>query len=101
MANEDPTNEHPVGMTGRGLRRRRFARFLLAIAIVLPAILGALVLMAPATSGPIFVEPPDLTITGTILVLGILAYVVGLAWMVRIYRADPEAHASFWRSRRY
>ena len=101
MDDERQTNEHPVGMTGRGLRRRRFARFLLAIAIVLPAILGALVLMAPTTSGPMFVEPPDQLLPATILVAGILAYVVGLAWMVRIYRADPEAHASFWRSRRH
>ncbi len=30
---------------------------------------------------------------------GVVAYVVGIAWMVRIYRADPEAGESPWRYR--
>ena len=30
---------------------------------------------------------------------GILGYVVGLALMIRIYRADPEAGRSYWRFR--
>ena len=31
--------------------------------------------------------------------VAILLYLLGLAWMVRIYRANPEAHPSYWRYR--
>jgi Flp pilus assembly protein TadB len=31
--------------------------------------------------------------------VAILLYLLGLAWMVRIYRADPEAGPSRWRFR--
>ena len=30
---------------------------------------------------------------------GVAAYVVGIAWMIRIYRTDPEAGESPWRYR--
>jgi len=68
---------------------------------IVPAILtAALFMTAPNTIGPMFVEPPDPLVLTTIIGAGILGYVLGLAWMIRIYRADPEAHASFWRSHR-
>ena len=100
MDDERQTSEWPAGMTGRGLRGRRMARFMFVPAIV-PAVLTAAMFMTTPATGPMFVEPPDPLLPATILVAGILAYVVGLAWMVRIYRADPEAHKSFWRSRRF
>jgi len=99
--NEGPRNSHPVGMTGRGLRRRRLARLMIVLAVLLPAVLGALLAFPPAMIGAMYTEPPDPLLPASVIGAGILAYVVGLAWMVRIYRADPEAHASFWRSRRY
>jgi hypothetical protein len=98
---EDPTDSHPVGMTGRGIRRRRLARFLFVPAIVPAVLIGALFMFPPNMIGPMYTEPPDPLLPAIVIGAGILAYVVGLAWMIRIYRADPEAHRSFWRSRRY
>jgi hypothetical protein len=89
----------PSGMTGRGLRGRQLARLELAIAIVPAALYGALLLIAPNPMGrPMFVEDPlpQIVIGG-----GILAYVIGLAAMIRIYPRDPEDHPSNWRSRRF
>ena len=33
--------------------------------------------------------------------IGVAAYVVGLAWMIRIYRTDPEVGESPWRYREF
>jgi hypothetical protein len=78
------------------------AKFMLATAIVLPALLGALLLRAQETIGPMYVDYPDPGPVAAITIgAGILAYVVGLATMIRIYRADPESHRSFWRSGRH
>ena len=96
MDDERETNEWPAGMTGRGLRGRRMARLMFAAAIV-PAVFVALLLLTPPTY--MYEQPSPLD--SWIAWLAILMYVVGLAAMIRIYRADPEAHASFWRSRRY
>jgi hypothetical protein len=32
--------------------------------------------------------------------VGVAVNIAGLAWMIRICHADPEAHPSFWRFRR-
>jgi hypothetical protein len=34
-------------------------------------------------------------------VVGIMGVVLGLVWMVRIYRADPEPSERYWRFRRF
>jgi zinc transporter ZupT len=101
MDDENDSTSWPAGMTGQGLRARRIARLMIVIAIVLPVMPGALVLSASRTMiGPMHSE--DLNPLAAIVVgAGILAYVVGLAWMIRIHRTDPEAHRSFWRSRRF
>jgi hypothetical protein len=67
-----------------------------AAAIVFPVILAFLLLTPP---NYMIEQPPffdQLSVQ-----IAILMYLVGLAWMIRIYRTDPEAHRSFWRSRRY
>ena len=46
-----------------------------------------------------FVEDPA-SPRQIVIGVGILAYVVGLATMIRIYRRDPEDHPSDWRYRR-
>jgi hypothetical protein len=101
MVNEGPTDSLPVSMTGRGLRGRRMARLMFVIAIVPAAMLGAVFVSPPAMIGPLQAGEPGPLPGAAIIGAGILAYIVGLAWMIRIYRADPEAHGSFWRSRRY
>lgn len=60
-------------------------------------------LTAPGTIGPMFDTPPDILglpvgpVLGTV---GSVGVVVGLAWMIRIHRADPEPDQHAWRYRR-
>ncbi|MEA2674053.1 MAG: hypothetical protein QOI92_1245 [Chloroflexota bacterium] len=72
-------------------------RIEIALAIGLGAFVGAIELLQPTDIGPMFKTPPsDLWLT-SLPAFGVLAYLIGLAWMIRIYRADPERHRSSWR----
>jgi hypothetical protein len=86
--------------TGRGLRGRRVARLILAGTIALDAALVVLVASAPDTmgGGGWFPEPPRFG--WLIPAAGVALHLAGLAWMIRIVRADPERHPSFFRSTR-
>lgn len=85
-------------MTGRGLRGRRLARLMLFAAVALDVLLVLLVLSAPNTIGPMSDEPPRRV--WLIAAFGIALNLAGLVWMIRIVRADPESHPSWWRSNR-
>ncbi len=85
-------------MTGLGLRGRRQARLMLAIAIGLDAFAALLLINAPRGMGGGF-GPPSV-VQWLVPIAGVVLNVIGLAWMIRIYRSDPEAHPSFWRFRR-
>jgi hypothetical protein len=64
------------------------------------ALLGFIV--APAGSSPMFATPPDLLgiPAGVVTSLaGVAGVVVGLTWMIRIYRSDPEPDQHAWRYR--
>jgi hypothetical protein len=82
-------------MTGRGLRGRRAGRAIIVETVLVLLLFGMLIAAGPATSGG---EPPSSVVwlTGA----GIVGIVIGLAWMIRINHADPEAHGSFFRSHR-
>jgi hypothetical protein len=49
--------------------------------------------------GPMFDEPPPV-VGWLIPAIGVAAQALGLGWMIRIYRADPEAAPSSWRLKR-
>ena len=88
-------------MTGLGLERRRMARGILIATIALDAMLAALILMAPSSMGgdfPPFPEPHGNSLGTIMLAVGGGLHLVGLAWMVRIVRADPEGGRSNWRA---
>jgi hypothetical protein len=85
-------------MRGRGLRGRRRARRILFTAIALDAFVVLLFAAQPTTMGGPF-GPPPLT-AYVVPAFGVLLNVVGLAWMVRIVRADPEAGPTGWRATR-
>jgi hypothetical protein len=70
---------------------------MLVAALVLDATLGFLFMLAPNSSGPMFSEP-GVSLTSLIVPVGVGLNLIGLAWMVRVVRADPEAHSSSWRS---
>lgn len=85
-------------MTGRGLVGRRQARLMLFGAIVLDAFVGFVIVgQPPSMIGPMFAPPPSALI---IPAVGILMNIAGLAWMVRILRADPEGGPPAWRALR-
>ena len=77
-------------------------RIELAAAIVAPgAVLGAIALLWPPIDGAMFDVPPPDPLSMSLPALGFVVYLIGLAWMIRIYRADPEGHRSSWRFGRY
>lgn len=86
------------------LRRRRLRRahelirLELVIAFAVPLLAGFLWVAAPAGfGGGMFYEPPLIE-----LILpwaGIVGVIVGIVWMVRLSRPDPEAGERTWRYR--
>jgi hypothetical protein len=96
MDEERPTDALPAGMTGRGLRGRQLARWEFVIAIVPAAFVAFLFATAPQSMGGFDPSPSAQLFAAACVAV----YLVGLATMIRIYRSDPEAHRSFWRSSR-
>jgi hypothetical protein len=85
----------------RRRRRQQGARFLiraeLAFALAVPLIAGFLYIAGPGDIGPMFREPPFFT--SLIPCIGVAGYVVGITWMIRLSRTNPEAGESSWRYR--
>jgi hypothetical protein len=90
-------DEFMAQSNAKARRGREIARGLVAAVLVLLAFVTVLLLNLPdPMGGPIF-EP---SLSGWILPgLGVLGILLGLAWMVRIFRADPEPDSSAWRYR--
>jgi hypothetical protein len=82
-------------MTGRGLRGRETAQLMLVVGFAPLAVATFLFVAAPNSMGG---GPNPLGMLTTWL--GVVGIVVGLALMIRIYRADPEGHRSWWRFHR-
>ena len=86
---------YPPNMT-RGQRGRNLARAELAGAAILGFVIAPfLYVAAPGFMGP---PPPHWQVIGS-LVGGAAGILIGFAWMVRIYRADPEPDQMVWRYR--
>lgn len=86
-------------MTGRGLRGRRAARLILFAALAMDAFVVLLFAAAPNDVGPMRVGPESPLVL-LIPAIGIAWNLGGLGLMIRIYRADPEVHRSWWRFHR-
>jgi hypothetical protein len=82
-------------MTGRGRRGRQVARRLIVLA-VLPGL--AMLLAWIAQPGFMYVMSVPWFVP-YIPFIGFVMYFLGLGWMVRIYRADPEPDRRSWRYR--
>lgn len=85
----------------KGRRGRANARIELGFAGFLVFVVQPLVFMsAPAMMSPMF-GPDDTTALGMELIpfAGLAIQLIALAWMVRIYRADPEPDQGAWRYR--
>jgi hypothetical protein len=88
-------------MTGRGLVGRRTARFILLATIAMDAPLALLLLAPPNMMGGPMRIPTGIPLGTITLALGSVLNLVGLAWMIRIYRTNPEASRSSWRAFRH
>jgi Kef-type K+ transport system membrane component KefB len=85
-------------VTGRGLRGRRQAQLMLAVAVVPLAFVALLFLAAPHSTGGAM--GPQSPMVWLVPAIGAAGIVFGFVWMLRIYRADPEAHQASFRYRR-
>jgi Flp pilus assembly protein TadB len=70
---------------------------MIAIAVIAIAGTTLLALTAPRFIDPMFLEPPVGSYVLT--ALGVVGLIVGLIWMVRIYRGAPEPDQHAWRYR--
>lgn len=84
-------------MTGRGLRGRRRARALIVLAVVCGIVTLLACVAQPGYMRPMFAATP--WPVQLLPVVGLAIYFIGLGWMVRIYRADPEPYRRSWRYR--
>jgi membrane associated rhomboid family serine protease len=84
-------------------RQRRLdrAHFLiraeLVIAFAAPVVVGLMWMAAPGTIGPMFDEPPPFT--SLVPWAAVVGVIVGILWMLRLSRPDPEAGERTWRYR--
>ena len=70
---------------------------MIALALLCIAITAFLFISTPTFIGPMFLDHP---IWWDVLpALAVVGVIVGLVWMVRIYRADPEPDQKAWRYR--
>jgi hypothetical protein len=79
----------------RARRGRATARLMLAAAILAVAFIILFGLAAPNYMYTPEPNPPDVLVFG----IPVLGFVIGLAWMWRILRADPEPDSEAWRYR--
>jgi hypothetical protein len=81
-----------------GLRGKALARAMIVFAALLPLVaLIGLVAQPGNMGGGMFNAPPWYAVA--LPWAGAIGYLVGLGWMIRIYRADPEPAQPTWRYR--
>jgi hypothetical protein len=79
-------------------RVRTLIRLELAIAFGLPLLAGFLYILMPGGGRPMF-EPEPSLIDQLVPWAGGAGVILGLVWMVRLSRQDPEAGQRTWRYR--
>lgn len=81
----------------RGQRGRQIGRAMMTFAVVVGIGIPVFLFLATPSFGPMMGPRPLLS--DALPVLAAVGIVVGLVWMVRIYRADPEPDQHAWRYR--
>lgn len=94
---ESPVGQYSAVMTGRGLQGRRVARQMIRVAFACGVALLVGWIALPGYVHPMFGSVP--WYVDWLPVVGVAIYFLGLGWMVRIYRANPEPDAHNWRYR--
>jgi hypothetical protein len=87
-------DESMAESNAKAQRGRRIAREMFAGALLILVVIAFFMLVAPNTMGP----EPDSRAT-LLSAVGVLGVAIGLLWMVRILRADPEPDTAAWRYR--
>lgn len=80
-----------------GLTGRAVARYMIAFAALLPLVVLFAWVAEPGFSRGMLYEPSWYEVA--MPWAGAIGYLVGLGWMIRIYRADPEPEEPTWRYR--
>jgi hypothetical protein len=75
----------------------RMARVLLIAAIAMPAVVGVWWILEPGGMSGVPYEPPWYEVA--LPWAGAAGYLIGLGWMIRINRTDPEPGQTTWRYR--
>jgi hypothetical protein len=78
-------------------RARAIARAMLAVTLALPVVVLLLTVIGPGGPSPMSLYGPWYVIATPWF--GGLLYLVGLGWMIRIYRSRPESSRPSWRHR--
>jgi hypothetical protein len=93
-------NEFMEQSNARARRGRRLARLIFAVAVIPLVVVAFFFVAAPnGPQGLYLEEPQPHALAVAAPVIAILGIVIGLVWMVRILRADPEPDAKSWRYR--
>jgi hypothetical protein len=79
-----------------GLRGKAVARAMIVFAVLLPLAILFAWIAQPGFTGSGLGQPWYVTALPWI---GFMGYAIGLGWMIRIYRADPEPTQQTWRYR--
>jgi Flp pilus assembly protein TadB len=81
----------------RARRGRRLARAMFAVGLIPLGLAAFFFIAAPNFTSATFAGPGPIGLI--VPAIGVLGTVIGLVWMVRILRADPEPDARSWRYR--
>jgi hypothetical protein len=81
----------------RGARASTLTRVELVILVASPLVAGFLWVLAPGSFRAMFLHPS--LIAQVLPWAGIVGAIVGLAWILHVSRADPEAGDRTWRYR--
>jgi hypothetical protein len=94
-------DEFMARSNARAWRGRRVARALFAEAVFMIGFLAFILVMGPNTIDPMMRPSGLVTAMGIIVPgAGAIGLLIGLAWMWRILRANPEPDSRSWRYRR-
>jgi hypothetical protein len=96
--NLDQLDDFMADSNARAHRGRLQARQMFGATVFVVLLAGFLFVAAPNGPTAMFRGPGP--IAAVVPAVGILGLIVGLAWMIRILRSNPDPDAKAWRYRR-
>ena len=96
--NLEQLDDFMADSNARARRGRHLARQIFGATLLLLLLAGFVFVAAPNFSTVRFYDPGPIAVV--VPATGILGLIVGLAWMIRILRSDPDPDAKAWRYRR-